>query len=117
MRLALAVLERGDARSAEDLLRAALSLESTAGESTAQSPPTAAPELARVATMARALDASPRTVRRWIRSGRIPSDAVLGNGRGLRLDSRRVLSAFRADALDAEELGAAHVMRRAGCGR
>jgi hypothetical protein len=112
LRLALVALERGDVSRAGNLLRAALVLHEPAGSVAPELPPGTS-EFARVGTLARFLDASPRTVRRWIRSGRIPRDAIVGKGRGLRIDARRALSALRDRSEDAHDQGAAHVRRNA----
>jgi len=111
LRLAVAALDRNDASGARELLAAVLALP-------AEGVPTATradlPEIATLASFARSVDASPRTVRRWIAAGRVPASAVVGQGRGLRVDVQRALQALREGVrFDASDAGRAHVARRA----
>lgn len=111
LRLALAALDATagpDVAGASALLRAALELREVE-----DAKPLGPPALATPSGFGTLVQATPRTVRRWLSSGRIPREAVTGKGRSMRIDVQRGLSALKSgQSFSAESAGASHVARR-----
>lgn len=113
LKLALRAAERGDSEGAAEALRGLLTISGTTDEG-------AAPELRAVTkrTLARALECSPRHVDNLERRGRIPREAVLGEGAGKRFVIAAVFAALGRSARVAVvdpivEEGRAHARRKA----
>jgi hypothetical protein len=115
LKLALASCERGDAIGAADALRAVLALPDDA-QSPAPTSPARAVARGELATI---LSCTPEHVSHLIARGDIPSIAVLGSGRGLRILVDVALDALRcrptthngsADTIETE--GAEYIRRR-----
>lgn len=126
LKLALRSCERGDADDAATMLRGALAL---LPSEVSTAPPTqtnASSNLARavsISKLAELLDCTARHVRNLIRRKEIPSDAVIGRGRGTRIVVERALEALRlakdgqCQQLPLDDIareGAEYARRRAG---
>lgn len=113
LRLALASLDEAvgpDVPGARALVRAALELEHEPERERAK----ALPKFTTPAGFGVLVQATARTVRRWIACGRIPQHAVTGSGRGLRVEVEPAFKGLRNPAPTAELAGAIHVSRRRG---
>jgi excisionase family DNA binding protein len=109
LKLAIAACERGDALGALPLL---VAFRDTPDE---QREPSGSDVFAEsYVAFGRRLGVSARTIRTWVRDGRIPSSAVIGEGRGRRIVVALALVALRPSVTKtSEELaGADYVARR-----
>jgi hypothetical protein len=107
LRFAIAALDRGDALGARPLVVAVLDLPNA-------SEPCDVAHAETYAAFGRRVGASARTVRQMVRDGRIPSSAVIGQGRGRRVLVADALAGIKnpPPAATTEEAGASYIARR-----